>query len=79
MHLSRFKNGLWQYTEKYDRDFFKNKTGNKLFLQIKDEDIKAILRHIKIKLSPGLKGIILKLSKSYNKRNILIIYFIIFT
>ncbi|MFT8315232.1 MAG: hypothetical protein ABF633_13450 [Clostridium sp.] len=67
MHLSRLKNGLWLYVEKYDTTFFKDKAGNKLFLEIKDEDIKAILKHVKIKSSPGLKGIIAKLSKSHNK------------
>lgn len=65
--LSRFKSDLWLYLEQCDKDCFKNKAANKIFSQIKNEDIKKILQDIKINLSGGLKGIVLKLSRPHNK------------
>lgn len=62
--LSRFKNDLCLYLEQYDKNCFKCKAANKLFSQIKNEDIEKIMKGIKIKFSGGLKGIVLKLSKS---------------
>lgn len=64
MLLSRFKNDLCLYLEQYDKYCFKYRAANKLFSQIKNEDIKKIMKDIKIKFSVGLKGIVLKLSKS---------------
>lgn len=64
MLLSRFKNDLLVYLESFDEHCFKNKNTNKLFSQIKNEDIKRILQYIKSKFSFGLKGLVFKLSKT---------------
>lgn len=67
MLLSRFKSDLWLYLESFDKYCFKDRKANKLFSQIKNENIKKILQDIKNRYSVGLKGIVFKLAKNDKK------------